>query len=136
MFEEVQEVLNTQVLTLEPALYRWLGMFTDQEKIVGIIGRTTTNEMRYFLPNDEGLLREVGSIPEQGRSIKQMGVRIVAYSGQHWYVDPLPEKITMSWKVWVWEAQPIIRLQWDPEEYKWVDPYLQRNTDGISFFSY
>ena len=78
-------------------------MFTDQEKIVGIIGRTTTNEMRYFLPNDEGLLSEVGSVPEQGRSVKQMDVRIVSYSGQHWYFDPLPEKITMLWKVWVWD---------------------------------
>ena len=136
MFEEVQEVLNTQVLTLKLALNRWLGMFTDQEKIVGIIGRTTTNEMRYFLPNDEGLLSEVGSVPEQGRSIKHMGVRIVAYSGQHWYFDPLPEKITMLWKVWVWEARPIIRHQWDLGEYKWIDPYRQRNMDGISFYNY
>ena len=51
-----------------------------------------------------------------------------------WHLDPCPEKFKLEWEVWVYMLCPIVRLQWDPGDYIWKDPFLPEKE--FTFFQY
>ena len=52
-------------------------------------------------------------------------IRVFAYDGAKWIIDPRVDGVKEHWKLRVFEKKPLIRLQWDPGEFWWKDPFDQ-----------
>ena len=50
-------------------------------------------------------------------------IRVLAYDEANWIIDPQVDAIKEHWKLRVFEKKPLIRLQWDPGEFWWKDPF-------------
>ena len=61
-------------------------------------------------------------------------IRVLAYDGSKWIIDPQVDAVKEHWKLRVFEKKPLIRLQWDPGEFWWKDPF-DRLEKGVVFFS-
>ena len=61
-------------------------------------------------------------------------IRIVGFSRKAWFCDPLPEKVSSTWKLWAQELRPLVRLQWDPGEYCWSDSFKVGSMAKIPLF--
>ena len=62
-------------------------------------------------------------------------IRVLAYDGFKWIIDPQVDAVKEYWKLRVFEKKPLIRLQWDPGEFWWKDPF-DRVKKRCSFFQY
>ena len=51
---------------------------------------------------------------------------------------PDPDSITedSEWRLWAWESRPLARLQWDPREWHWRDPFTAADRPPVPFFQY
>lgn len=65
-------------------------------------------------------------------------VRVVGFFLRQWHVDPSPATIgdDFSWRLWAGDNRPLLRLQWDPGEWFWWDPYAAVDSPGTPFFQY
>ena len=65
-------------------------------------------------------------------------IRVVGSLGKQWFVDPDPAGVVgeQAWRLWVWERRPLARLQWDPGEWFWRDPFSSPDSPGTPFFQY
>ena len=65
-------------------------------------------------------------------------VRIVGVRDRSWHIDPDPDSISvdLEWRLWAWESCPLARLQWDPGEWHWRDPFVAVDRPPIPFFQY
>ena len=65
-------------------------------------------------------------------------VWVLGAHGRVWHVDPSPDVVATipGWRLWAWESRPMVRLQWDPGEWQWRDPFAAADSPLIPFFRY
>ena len=124
----LEEVTNQQ--------QHWFGLFTSQGQLLVIINKCPQRGPLQFAVGEDGQLIRSTSEPFEEDDNHLHRVRLVAYSGTKWLCDPPLEKIEAHWKIWVQENRPLVRLQWDPGEYYWIDPFKQESEGKIPFFQY
>ena len=59
-------------------------------------------------------------------------IRVVVSTGRRWWIDPDLALFARDWRIWVYGARPLARLQWDPGEWVWLDS----RTGPLQFFQY
>ena len=95
----------------------WMGAFTRASILISVRGCTTEISL-FFELGDRGRLVRVQSETAMVSSCVFQRVRVLGALGRQWHVDPSPEAVAsvLVWWLWVKEAQPLSRLQWDPGE--------------------
>ncbi len=112
----------------------WDGFFTRTGVLLGAQGKTSEN-MVFLTMQPSGNLQ----ISEQCQDLSAFciseKVRIIAYHNKNWVIDPSPDTLDTTWKIWAYMNSPIRRLSWDPGGVAWSDPLLSPDKQ-IPFFCY
>ena len=111
-----------------------MGAFTRTEILIVVRGHS----------QDTTLFIEVGPTGQLQRILSEVA-GLVSYCifqriqvhNPVWHVDPNLDVVTadQEWRLWAWESQPFTRLQWDPREWQWRDPFAGAESP-ILFFRY
>ena len=123
--EQVQEVLRNLSYTswpLQPG--KWEGAFTRLQVLVGVRGYRVNEQVLEYEVDDDGVMR--ARIKSQSAELEYATfskIRVLAYNGSKWFIDPPLEEIKPHWMLIVFEKKPLTRLQWDPRRLWWKDPY-------------
>ena len=124
MYAQVQEAVHNLPSGGWPVqAYRWEGAFTRLQVLVGVRGYCTNGNCLIYDVDGEGNMSRSGTEIEIMHYSTGAKVRVLAYDGFKWIIDPRPELIKLHWKLRVFEKTPLIRLQWDPGAFYWKDPY-------------
>ena len=86
----------------------------------------------------EGRLHRVRTKSELVATCTFQRIRIVGACGRTWHVDPDSDSISddLEWRLWAWESRPLARVQWDPGERQWCDPFATVGSPPTPFFQY
>ena len=114
-----------------------MGAFTQTEILIGARGCTQEVTLSYEV-GEAGRLIRVTEESEIISTCTFQRIRVLGTSERTWHIDLDPAEIQSNrdWCLWVWEARPLIRLQWDPGEWQWRDPYSPPGSPAIPFFQY
>ena len=67
----------------------------------------------YHDANGNGHLSRMVKVFEILAQTTLLRVRILAYDGSKWYVDPLLDVVKAHWELWMIEKWRLVRLQWN-----------------------
>ena len=136
MRNDIQAALSEEwYAPFELAAPRWMGAFTPHEILIAVRACTEDDRCLYFEVQSEGRLYRVEEESPLVADCIFQRVRIVAAASQVWHIDPDPAQIDTDWRIWAYGARPLARLQWDPGEWTWHDPY-EPDAPGSPFFQY
>ena len=115
----------------------WMGAFSRLEILIGVQG-CSGDRVWFFEAGSFGRLQQV---EEESSLILSCGfqrIRVVGFRERQWLVDPDPATAVRgsAWRLWAWEGHPTHRLQWDPGEWRWRDPFAPPRSPEIPFFQY
>ena len=65
-----------------------------------------------------------------------MVIRVFAYTGHKWIVDPDPIKVQPKWHICTHENTWLHNISWDLVQCMWRDPYAARGSKVILFFHF
>ena len=121
----------------DTAMTTWMGAFTRTEILIGMRGCTEHTTL-FFEVGDRGRLHRVNAEAMLVTECVFQRVRVVGVRDRSWHIDPDPDSITVAseWRLWAWESRPLARLQWDPVEWHWQDPFAVADRPPIPFFQY
>lgn len=116
-------------------LAAWMGAFTRTGALISVRGCTAELSL-FFELGDRGRLLQVLVDTKLVASYMFQRVRVLVISRRQWLVDPLPKTVAsgLIWRLWVGDGQPLARLQWDPREWFWRDPYALALNPPMPFF--
>ena len=125
----------TQPAQLHPPA--WMGAFTRTEVLIGVRGCSPTT-MLFFEVEAAGRLRRVPEEADIISSCTFQRIRVVGTRDRRWQVDPDPAGISGEgeWRLWAWDSRPLARLQWDPGEWQWRDPFASPESPPVPFFQF
>lgn len=108
----------------EPAPITWMGAFTRTKILIAVRGCTEEATLFYEV-GVSGHLHRVQLESDLVVACVFQRVRILGAWDWTWHIDPDPDLITeeFEWRLWAWESRPLARLQWDPREWHWRDPF-------------
>lgn len=117
-----------------PTLITWMGAFTFLEVLIVVRGCTEHSTL-VFEVGEGGRLHRVNTETSLVADCVFQRIRIMGACGRTWHIDPDPDSITddAEWRLWAWESCPLARLQWDPGEWLWRDPFAAAD---FPFFQY
>ena len=115
----------------------WMGAFMQVKILIGARGCTHDMTVIYEV-GEAGRLHRVTAESEIIFTCTFQRIRVLGTREHTWHIDPDPAEIQSDrdWCLWVWEARPLVRLQWDPREWQWRDPYSLPGSPAIPFFQY
>ena len=102
------------------AALQWMGVFTQFEVLVAARACSDSASCLFFEVQAAGTLvrvEEEGLI--QGCTFQR--IRVVVSAGKRWWIDPDPALHARDWRIWVYKAQSLAKLQWDPSKWVWLD---------------
>ena len=133
--EAIPEQWTRQTDSCAPA---WMGAFTRTAEILIAVRGCSQETTLFFGAGPGGQLQRVQSEAGLVSYCIFQRVRILGAHGRVWHVDPNPDVVASSpeWRLWAWESRPLARLQWDPGEWHWRDPFAAVGSPPIPFFRY
>ena len=139
MISDVESAVSAdwgQQMTFPPPA-TWMGAFTQTEILIGVRGCTQEVTLCYEV-GEAGRLHRVTAESEIISTCTFQRIRVLGTREHTWHIDPDPAEIQSDRDrcLWVWEARPLVRLQWDPGEWQWRDPYSPPGSPAIPFFQY
>ena len=137
MFSMINNALSYSNLSFQrdhPS--KWLGGCDSDNKLKLVKGECLSGmDLFFHVMDPTGSLRQAPGTPNL-QGLEWQEVRIIGYTGKEWSIDPSPEKVTGFWKLWAYGNMPLVRLQWDPGEFMWKDPFKPSESSLIPFFKY
>ena len=136
MWDQVQSVLghsDVTVWSFNPP--KWEGAFTRLQVLVGVRGHLSCGRCQDYEVEEDGSISSATIQTEILQYATFSKIRVLAYDGSKWLIDPQVEAVKEHWKLRVFEKKPLIRLQWDPGEFWWKDPF-DRMEKRYGFFQY
>ena len=115
----------------------WMGAFTRFEVLLAVRGCSEDCQL-FFEIGACGRMQRVMQETELVLQCTFQRVRVVEHLDRQWHVDPDPDDVQSdpNWRLWAWEQRPLARLQWDPGEWQWRDPFASLDSPAIPFFQY
>ena len=112
-------------------------MFTRTEILIVVRGCTSTTSL-FFEVGDAGRLQRVTSEDSMVSSCIFQRIRVIGIQDRQWLIDLDPDTVIRDheWRLWAWGSRPLARLQWDPGEWQWRDPFAGADRPPIPFFQY
>ena len=116
---------------------QWMGAFTRHEVLIAVRGTLEVMGCLCFDVAEDGRIWRVIAEVEIVTQCCFQRIRIIGSLGRQWLIDPDPAAIEgePGWRLWVWGRRPIAKLQWDPREWFWQDPFSPPDSPGTPFFS-
>ena len=104
--------------------------------LIAVRGRMTTS--LFFEVGAVGRLQRVHVEISNVSSCTFQRIRIVSIRDHQWIIDPHPDSISgdQEWRLWAWGSRTLVRLQWDPREWQWRDPFAGADCPPTPFFQY
>lgn len=138
MVSDIEDALPAE--WLEPIAsgpISWMGAFTRLEILIAVRGCTEHTTL-FFEVGESGRLHRVPTEAAVVADCVFQRIRIVGACGRTWHIDPDPDAITdlVEWRLWAWESRPLARIQWDPGEWQWRDPFAAADRPPVPFFQY
>ena len=115
----------------------WMGAFSRLDILITVRG-CAGDRVLFFEVEDGGRLHRVRQETPLVAHCTFQRIRVIGCRDRAWHIDPDPEEIVgdPSWRLWAWERRPLERLQWDPGEWQWRDPFASSGSPDIPFFQY
>ena len=136
MCDQVQAVLghlSSTIWSFNPS--RWEGAFTRLQVMVGVRGYFANGSFQDYVLDEDGVISRSLIQSEVLQYATFSKIRVLAYDGAKWIIDPQLEAIKEHWKLRIFEKKPLTRLQWDPGEFWWKDPF-DHSGKKCGFFQY
>ena len=138
MIQDISEAIPAE-WTQEPPLLApsWMGAFTGTEVLIAVRGCSDSVTV-FFEIGIAGQLLRVDRESELLRLCTFQRVRVLGQRSRRWVVDPSPHLVAgqPGWRLWAWDSRPLARLQWDPGEWHWRDPFAPADSPPVPFFQY
>ncbi len=135
MCQQLQEVMSTVHIPSASAQYcAWWGAFSNLNVLLAVRGYISHTHWLTFDVDNVGRLQP-GRDDVVLEHAKFEKVRVVAWDGLKWRIDPDLTNFEVHWDLWVWEKRPLARLQWDPGGLSWQVPWAAEG-NLVSFFNY
>ena len=115
------------------ANHRWVGVFSRLEVLLAVKGYSDDKTYRFFEVDETNQLSQSPEMVIDYPYAIEHKIRVIGYADRKWYIDPMIEEIRPHWKLWVLAKKPIFKLDWDPLDYQWADPYMGNK---FNFFQY
>ena len=133
MYQQIQEAMSRQPIPPNNTNHRWIGVFSRLEVLLAVKGYSNDKTYRLFEVDETNQLSQSGEMVIDYPYAIEHKIRIIGYADRKWYIDPMIEEIRTHWKLWVLAKRPVFRLDWDPIDYHWTDPYTGNK---FNFFQY
>ena len=120
----------------DTSMPQWMGAFAGHEVLIAVRGTSEAIGCLCFDVAEDGRLRRVTAEGEVVAQCCFQRIQIIGSLGRQWMIDPDPAAIEgeSGWRLWVWGRRPLARLQWDPGEWFWRDPFSPSDSPGTPFF--
>ena len=138
MISDIEEVIpEAWTHPSEAPAPAWMGAFTRFEVLLAVRGCSEDCQL-FFEIGACGRMQRVMQETELVLQCTFQRVRVIGHLDRQWHVDPDPDDVQSdpSWRLWAWEQRPLARLQWDPGEWQWRDPFASPDSPAIPFFQY
>ena len=63
-------------------------------------------------------------------------IRVLAYTGHKWIVDPDPIKVQPDWHICIHENTWLRKVSWGPLQWTWRNPYVGPRSKIVHFFQF
>ena len=124
-----EEIGNVEVNVSNMLIPHWVGVFTRLEFLVEVKGYLQDGSCITYDVDEKGRLVSNFQQPILNSRLNCYVIRVVAWDGKFWHVDPNLEDVRPHW---AFEGKPLWRLQWDPGGLVWNNvstgkqvPFLQ-----------
>ena len=135
MYREIQRGLYPyEARQMEHKEDGWFGMFSSVQVLLGARAILRDGSVLFFNVLHEGKLERTLREDDVLQWASPKRVRVIVNMDRQWHIDPSPEEFKPEWNVWVYKQAPLVRLQWDPGDYSWRDPFIPEKEH--SFFQY
>ena len=133
MYQQIQEAMSRFPIPPNNSNHRWVGVFSRLEVLLAVKGYSDDKTYRSFEVDEANQLTQSGEMRIDYPYAMEHKIRIIGYADRKWYIDPMIGEIKAHWKLWVLAKIPVFRLEWDPMDYQWTDPFTGNK---FNFFQY
>ena len=114
-YEIINALLIRESATQRMTMEKWIGY--EEEGSLIPRGRETLDRIASSKLQDN-------ETPTQNKEI-----RVLAYIGHKWIVDPDPIKVQPDWHICTHENTWLRKVSWDPLQWTWHDPYVGKEAN-------
>ena len=120
--EIINALLLRETANQRTTMEKWIGY--EEEGSLIPRGRETLDMIEGFELRDNEIL-----------TLNRV-IRLLAYTGHKWIVDPDPIKVQPEWHICTHENTWLRKVTWDPLQWTWRDPYAVQGNKGVPFFQF
>ena len=110
LYEALEALSSTSYEEWEPNMAGWFGLFTSNDHLMAAGHSVQEPGWPQYRVQPDGRLShlEGEEIDVEDGNIER--IKIVGFSGKAWFCDPVPAKVSCTWKLWAQELHPLVRL--------------------------
>ena len=133
MYQQIQDAMSRFPIPPNNSNHIWVGVYSRLEVLLVVKGYSDDKTYRSFEVDEANQLTQSGEMRIDYPYAMEHKIRVIGYADRKWYIDPMIEEIKTHWKLWVLAKKPVFRLEWDPIDYQWTDPFTGNK---FNFFQY